>query len=216
MQFSSWKSTMPFAYCTIAPGDGQAFRQPGSAQCMQPSLRISHSRSPFGFSYSAKRISVHESSLRSDGFWYAPTFVPTSSRRSFHSMQATWHALQPMHLDTSINLASSDVAPARAPGEGVVVAERRTMSSDCSAMTISYAFSTLTRNDLNSGVCELPSPTTGVKVLARKPALATPVNPQWIGMPTVCSVLPSTCSDLMRFVTTATAVIWPRFELTLT
>src|SRR3982074_2176588 len=67
MQFSSWKSTMPFAYCTIAPGDGQALRQPGSSQCMQPSLRISHSRSPLGFSYSAKRISVHELSLKSFG-----------------------------------------------------------------------------------------------------------------------------------------------------
>src|SRR6478752_4201636 len=134
MQFSSWKSTMPFAYCTIAPGDGQAFRQPGSAQCMQPSLRISHSRSPFGFSYSANRIRVHEFSVR--------------SRRSFHSMQATWQALQPMHLETSISLATSVVASARALGEGVVVAERRMMSSDCSAMTDSYAFSTLTRNDL--------------------------------------------------------------------
>src|SRR6478672_9543322 len=216
MQFSSWKSTMPFAYCTIAPGDGHAFRQPGSAQCMQPSLRISHSRSPFGFSYSAKRISVHEFSLRSCGFWYAPMFVPTSSRRSFHSMQATWQALQPMHLETSISLATSVVASARTFGDGVVVAERRMMSSDCSAMTVSYAFSTLTRNDLNSGVCELPSPTTGVKVLARKPALATPVKPQWIGMPTVCTVLPSIVSALMRLVTIATAVIELRFELTLT
>ncbi|MOA61655.1 hypothetical protein D3C78_1868440 [compost metagenome] len=62
------KSTMPLAYLTIAPGLGQAARQPGSAQCMQPSLRISHSRLPLsGFSYSAKRISVQESALRSLG-----------------------------------------------------------------------------------------------------------------------------------------------------
>src|SRR2546430_8783440 len=27
MQFSSWKSTIPFAYCTIAPGAGQALRR---------------------------------------------------------------------------------------------------------------------------------------------------------------------------------------------
>src|SRR5207302_2696781 len=60
MQFSSWKSTIPFAYCTIAPGAGQALRQPGSAQCMQPSLRISHSRLPLGFSYSANRMTVHD------------------------------------------------------------------------------------------------------------------------------------------------------------
>src|SRR5581483_1050563 len=34
MQFSCWKSTMPFVYCTIAPSAGQARKQPGSAQCM--------------------------------------------------------------------------------------------------------------------------------------------------------------------------------------
>ena len=45
---------MPLAYCTMAPGEGQALRQPGSSQCMQPSLRISHSRLPFGFSYFGK------------------------------------------------------------------------------------------------------------------------------------------------------------------
>ena len=67
MQFSEMKSTMPLAYCTIAPGEGQAFRQPGSEQCMQPSLRISHSRLPSGFSYSVNRISVHTAGERSDG-----------------------------------------------------------------------------------------------------------------------------------------------------
>jgi len=34
MQASGLTSTMPFAYCTIAPGAGHAARQPGSAQCM--------------------------------------------------------------------------------------------------------------------------------------------------------------------------------------
>src|SRR5215469_2480276 len=64
MQFSWWKSTMPFVYCTIAPGEGHAFKQPGSSQCMQPSLRISHSRLPCEFSCSVKRITVHECSER--------------------------------------------------------------------------------------------------------------------------------------------------------
>src|SRR4029077_21018313 len=68
MQFSSWKSTMPFEYCTIAPGAGQALRQPGSAQCMQPSLRISHSRfSVSGFTHSVKRIKVNIFGVRSCG-----------------------------------------------------------------------------------------------------------------------------------------------------
>src|SRR3984885_2581736 len=137
MQFSSWKSTIPLAYCTIAPGEGQAFRHPGSAQCMQPSLRMSHSRSPLGFSTSAKRISVQLLALRSWGFWYCPVVVPISSRRSFHSMQATWHALQPMHLVVSMSLATPPPAGAwRICGERVVVAERRTMSRDCNAMAV--------------------------------------------------------------------------------
>src|SRR5690606_22014721 len=67
MQFSSWKSTMPLVNWTTAPGEGHAFRQPGSSQCMQPSFRISHSRSPAEFSYSANRINVQEFSVRSSG-----------------------------------------------------------------------------------------------------------------------------------------------------
>ena len=84
---------------------------------------------------------------------------------SFHSMHATWQALQPMQVDTSISLATSVVC--LAPGAGVVVAERRAISSDCSAMISPYAFSMLTRNALNSGVCALASPTKGVSVLTR-------------------------------------------------
>jgi hypothetical protein len=46
MQFSWWKSTTPFVYCTMAPGEGQALRQPGSAQWRQPSFKMSHCRLP--------------------------------------------------------------------------------------------------------------------------------------------------------------------------
>src|ERR1700712_3172851 len=126
---------MPFVYCTIAPGDGHAFRQPGSSQCMQPSLRISHSRSPSVFSYSEKRMTVHECSDRSRGLSYTPVVWPTSSRRSFHSMQAVWQALQPMHFETSISFATVPVTGSRTCGGGVVVAETRLISSDCSAIS---------------------------------------------------------------------------------
>ena len=119
---------------------------------MQPSLRISHSRSPAGFSYSENRITVHECSVRSAGLSYTPTLVPTSSRRSFHSMHAVWHALQPMHFDTSISFATLPVTGSRTVGGGIVVAETRLISSDCNAISFPYAFSTFTRNDLNSGV----------------------------------------------------------------
>src|SRR5271165_2757538 len=46
MQFSCWKSTMPLAYCTMAPSAGHARRQPGSAQCMHWCLRISQAKLP--------------------------------------------------------------------------------------------------------------------------------------------------------------------------
>ena len=46
MHASGFTSTMPFSYCTMAPGAGQALRQPGSAQCMHWSLRISQEKFP--------------------------------------------------------------------------------------------------------------------------------------------------------------------------
>ncbi|MNU08625.1 hypothetical protein D3C72_2547590 [compost metagenome] len=55
-----------------------------------------------------------------------PWLWPTSSRNSFHSEQATWQALQPMHLVVSISLATSSMP--RTEGAGVVVAERAMMS----------------------------------------------------------------------------------------
>src|SRR5262245_21082896 len=130
MQFSEMKSTIPFEYCTIAPGDGQALRQPGSEQCMQPSLRISHSSRFCSGSTSKKRISVHELGLRSCGLSYTPTFSPTTSRKPFQFMHATWQALQPMHFDSSISFATSVVW--RTLGVGDVVLDRAVMSSDCS------------------------------------------------------------------------------------
>ena len=53
-------------------------------------------------------------------------------------MHATWQALQPMHFDDVDQLGDLAGRARRARcGEGVVVAERRTMSSDCSAMVVS-------------------------------------------------------------------------------
>ncbi len=66
-QCSLMKSTMPLAYLTIAPGEGHDFRQPGSSQCMQPSLRISHSSLPASGSTSENFITVHEEGVRSTG-----------------------------------------------------------------------------------------------------------------------------------------------------
>ncbi len=46
MHWSGFTSTVPFEYWTMAPGAGQALRQPGSAQCMHWSLRISQLKLP--------------------------------------------------------------------------------------------------------------------------------------------------------------------------
>src|SRR5690625_4813102 len=64
-----------------------------------------------------------------------PVFSPTPSRRSFHSMHATWQALQPMHRVVSISLATPPPTAGlvRAVGGCTVVAETRRISSDCSA-----------------------------------------------------------------------------------
>src|SRR5687768_5078495 len=128
-------------------------------------------------------------------------------------MHATWQALQPMQLGTSMSLATSSVV--RTWGLGVVVAERAAMSSDCNE-DMAQAFSMLTMNDLYSGVCVFASPTNGVSVFTRYPRLATPTKPQWLGSPTVSTLRPSTSSCGMRWVTTATHLMKPRLDETFT
>ena len=69
---------------------------------------------------------------------------------------------------------------------------------------------------MNSGVSMLASPTKGVSEFAPKPFFAAPMKPQWIGMPTMWTVLPSQVSGLIRLVTTALALTEPRFDQTRT
>src|SRR5512137_963339 len=71
------------------------------------------------------------------GLSYTPTLVPMSSRRSFHCMHATWQALQPMHLEMSISLATGSAAW-RTWGAEVVVAERFWISSDCIVFSLRF------------------------------------------------------------------------------
>src|SRR5580765_5413909 len=66
-------------------------------------------------------------------------------------MHATWQALQPMHLVTSISLATWPAGAPRASGDGRVVAERRTISSDCNAMVSLLSPLDLDQNALRLG-----------------------------------------------------------------
>ena len=152
---------MPLAYCTMAPGDGQAFRQPGSSQCMQPSLRISHSRSPLGFSYSVKRITVQDCSLKSCGIVVVPgagadvvaQIVP------FHARDLAGLAADALGgVDELGDLAGMRAAHLRVGQRGGRAAHD-VERLQCHLSLL--AFSTLTRKDLNSGVCVLASPTDG-------------------------------------------------------
>src|SRR5262249_44496184 len=143
------------------------------------------------------------------------TLVPTGGRKSFHSRQAAWHALQPMHFDTSMSLATGVSWRA---GGGTDEADRRIRSASPRLTVGFFVFglgssnsnaiapsphatgpvvaSMSTRNALNSGVSALASPTNGVSELGPKPLRASPMKPQCNGIPTTWTVLPSQTSGL--------------------
>src|ERR671923_707736 len=169
------------------------------------------------------------SGVRSAGFSKTPLKVLISGCVSFHSMQAVWQALQPMHLDASMSLATSVW---RSAGGVIVEADRRMRSFSDIVVLMSLVGglgtggnicrlphatgpvvgSMLTRNALYSGVSMLASPTTGVSMFGPKPFFAAPVKPQCSGIPTMWTVLPSQVSGLIRLVTIAFATTEPRFD----
>src|SRR5207247_8471422 len=78
-------------------------------------------------------------------------------------------------------------------------------------------FSMFTRNALNSGVRAPTSPTNGVSAFASQFfessgffSAETPMKPQWIGMPIVCTVFPAIVCGPSRFVTSAATSSLPR------
>ena len=78
-------------------------------------------------------------------------------------------------------------------------------------------------NELDSDTASLvadrddnPLFTDGVSVLARNPFRVAPSKPQWHGIPMVFTVRPSIVSACIRLVTTALALINPRFDITFT
>src|SRR5215204_1426738 len=109
----------------MAPGAGQAARQPGSEQCMHWSLRISHCSAPLS-SCSRNLIRFQKFADMSGIVWYVPICTVVSGGRSFHSWQATSQALQPMQVEVSISLATTGTL--RTPGAGGVLADTRRSS----------------------------------------------------------------------------------------
>src|SRR5262249_42241141 len=127
MHASGLTSTMPFSYCTIAPGAGHALRQPGSAQCMHWSLRISQDSAPLRSS--SRNLIRFQKLASSFGIvWYVPVCLVDTSCRSFHSWHATSQALQPMQVVVSMNLDTTGRLrmPVLSPGSA---AERCRISS---------------------------------------------------------------------------------------
>jgi len=132
MHRSGSTSTIPFAYCTMAPGAGQASRQPGSSQCMHWSLRISQDNPCCCVSTSWNLIRFQKLAVIVGSVWYVPVCCVCASGRSFHSWQATSQALQPMQMVVSMYFATvgslrSPVPPPRSE------AEERRISSPWSA-----------------------------------------------------------------------------------
>ena len=125
-----------------------------------------------------------------------------SSTISFHSRQAAWQALQPMHLETSMSFATS---VCRSAGGSIREAERRIRSASPNFGGIGsvvgfgiggnmsrppYATGSAigamsTRNALNSGVSALASATGGVSELIGEAFLVRPMKPKCSGRPTV-------------------------------
>src|SRR5260370_25343493 len=75
----------------------------------------------------------------------------------FHSRQATSQALQPMQVVVSISLQTCSARFTPSPGAGPAWPEILTISSVAWLIVVAYAFSSLTRKPLNSGVCALGS-----------------------------------------------------------
>src|SRR3989475_11148043 len=101
---------------------------------------------------------------------------------------------------------------------GAFAAQRPRVRGDRGFENLHQIFSRFTRKALNSGVYALASPTNGVSALASQFAplvgsasAETPTKPQWIGMPTWKTCLPSMVLGPRRFVTNASTSILPRF-----
>src|SRR6476661_79196 len=150
MQFSCWKSTMPFVYWTMAPSAGHARRQPGSSQCMHWSLRISHMSVPSSRWCSWNLMRFQKFQVVLGIVWYVLSKVVCWNGMSFHSTHATSHALHPMQVVTSMYLQTSSSRCTPRPG---TVPECPEMLLICSVpVGIGHAFSSLTRNTFSSGV----------------------------------------------------------------
>ncbi len=85
---------------------GQASRQPAWAQCLQTSDMRSQASSPLGWGFSMKRTRRYVLSVKVAWFWYEPVHSGCSAGSSFHCLQATWQARQPIHSEVSVNIAS--------------------------------------------------------------------------------------------------------------
>src|SRR5687767_2537111 len=95
---SGWSTTVSLSVRISAPV-GQASRQPACVQCLHTSdMKL---QPP---SDSTKRTWRHVDAPSECVESYEPpgSSSPPSAGRSFHCLQATSHALQPMHTDVSV------------------------------------------------------------------------------------------------------------------
>src|SRR4029450_471878 len=132
LQMSCCTTTVPNSVRNSAPV-GQTSRQAACVQCLHTSDDISHltpassggpidgrPRSTVGTSFSMNATCRHVAAPSASGLSYdVPVNAMPSSGSSFHSLQATSQALQPMHTDVSVKKPippdSCSPPPAHAP-----------------------------------------------------------------------------------------------------
>src|SRR2546429_5451306 len=119
---SSWTTTVPNSVRNSAPV-GQTSRQADSVQCLHTSLDISH-RMPSAAGCSTKATWRQVDAPRPTVLSYdIPDRLMPSSGTAFHSLQATSHALHPMHTEVSVKKpirGGWSTWPARAAGSMVM------------------------------------------------------------------------------------------------
>src|SRR5262245_34602653 len=106
MHLSCRTMTLPVSSRLTIALTGHASRQPACAQCLHESLMNSQRPSMRSSLNCSINLTCRQLSADSDPVlsYESPVKCGFSSARSFHSLQATWQALQPVQMDVSTNM----------------------------------------------------------------------------------------------------------------
>src|SRR5512136_2096716 len=97
-------TTAPCSFLVRAPGVEHIFMQPASVQCIQRWLTKSHRTGSVSEGHSTNLILLKLTAVRSVGFSNFPLNLVCFAGRSFHCLQATWQARQPVQRSGIISI----------------------------------------------------------------------------------------------------------------